>query len=42
MAGKYGDLEEKCRKSLEHYKKDLGRMRGGRVKHQILEGNTVA
>lgn len=41
MSGKYGDLEQKFGKSIEHYKKELGRMRGGRATPQILEGITV-
>ena len=41
MAGKFNDLEAKCKKTIEHFKRDLGRLRGGRANVSILEGITV-
>jgi len=41
MSGKYGDLEGKCRKTVEHFKVELGRLRGGRATTSILEGIQV-
>lgn len=41
MSGKFGDLEGKCKKTIEHYKKDLGRVRTGRASTSLLEGIQV-
>jgi len=41
MSGKYNDLEAKCKKTAEHFKTDLGRLRGGRATTSLLEGVTV-
>lgn len=38
MAGKFVELEQKCKKSLEHFKKDLQRLRTGRATTSLLEG----
>lgn len=38
MVGKYDDLEEKCRKTVEHFKRELSRVRTGRANASILEG----
>jgi ribosome recycling factor len=35
------DLREKCGKTVEHLKKEAGRMRSGRASPQLLEGLTV-
>jgi ribosome recycling factor len=40
-AGNYGDLSNKCKKTLEHFKKELGRVRTGRASASILEGIMV-
>ena len=40
MAG-HAELEDKCKKTLEHMKKDLSRMRTGRAHTSLLEGITV-
>ena len=41
MAGKYNDLDAKCKKTAEHFKIELGRLRTGRANSAILEGVTV-
>lgn len=41
MSQRYSDLEEKCKKSVEHFKSELGRMRSGRATTGLLEGITV-
>lgn len=41
MTGKYNDLEARCKKTAEHFKTDLGRLRGGRATTSLLEGITV-
>jgi ribosome recycling factor len=41
MAGKFADLESKCKKSVEHFKKDLQRLRTGRATTSLLEGITA-
>lgn len=38
MAAQLRDLDEKCKKTIEHFKKDLGRMRTGRASTSMLEG----
>jgi ribosome recycling factor len=38
MAGKFADLEAKCKKSVEHFKKDLKSLRTGRATTSILDG----
>lgn len=39
--GKYGDLENKCKKSIEHLKTEAGRLRTGRANAGMLEGVSV-
>jgi len=39
--GKYGDLEGKCKKTIEHLKLDAGRLRTGRANSGMLEGVSV-
>lgn len=41
MAGKFGDLEDKCKKTVEHFKKELQRLRTGRASTSLLEGLMV-
>lgn len=41
MAGKFGDLEQKCKKTVEHFRKELQRLRTGRASTSLLEGITV-
>lgn len=41
MTGKYGDIEEKCKKTVEHFKKELQRLRTGRASTSLLEGLMV-
>lgn len=41
MSVQYGDLEQKCKGSIEHFKKDLGKMRTGRASSGLLEGIMV-
>lgn len=41
QAGSYGDLSNKCKKTLEHFKKELGRVRTGRASASLLEGIMV-
>lgn len=41
MAGKFGDLEEKCKKTVEHFKKEVQRLRTGRASTQLLDGLMV-
>ncbi len=38
MAGKYGDLDPKCKKTVEHFKVEIGRLRTGRAHTSLLEG----
>ncbi|MBX7145036.1 MAG: ribosome recycling factor [Oligoflexia bacterium] len=41
MAGKFTDLEQKCKKTAEHFRKELQRLRTGRASASLLEGLTV-
>lgn len=41
MAGKFADVEDKCKKSVEHLKKELQRLRTGRASTSLLEGLMV-
>jgi len=41
MALNYSELETKCKKTIEHFKKDLGRVRTGRATTTILDGLQV-
>jgi len=41
MAGEYADLETKCTDSIEHFKRELTRMRSGRASTGLLEGLMV-
>jgi ribosome recycling factor len=38
MAGNFGELEGKCKKTVEHFKTDLGRIRTGRANAKLLDG----
>ena len=38
MAGRFDEFKSQCTKALEHFKKDLGRLRTGRASTSILEG----
>lgn len=38
MSGKFDDLEQKCKKTIEHFKRDMGKMRTGRANSSMLEG----
>ena len=38
MASKFAELEQKCKKTIEHFKKELGRVRTGRASSALLEG----
>jgi ribosome recycling factor len=41
MATPFAALEESCKKTIEHFKKELGRLRTGRANGSMLEGLTV-
>lgn len=41
MAGKFADLEQKAKKTIEHFKVEAGRLRTGRASPQLLEGVKV-
>jgi len=41
MGQNFADLELKCKKSAEHFKKDLGKLRTGRAATSILDGMQV-
>jgi ribosome recycling factor len=41
MAGKFGDLEDKCKKTVEHFKKEVQRLRTGRASASLLDGLMV-
>lgn len=41
MSGKYGDLDSKCKKTIEHFKAEIGRLRTGRAHTSLLEGIQV-
>ena len=41
MSGKFENLEQKCKKTIEHFKRDLGRIRTGRANANLLEGVNV-
>ncbi len=41
MATVFAALEESCRKTIEHFKKELGRMRTGRATSSMLDGIVV-
>lgn len=38
MANDFGGLKDQCVKTLEHYKKELSRLRSGRASTSLLEG----
>lgn len=38
---RFKDLESKCKGTIEHFKKELGKMRTGRASSGLLEGITV-
>lgn len=38
MANDFGGLKEQCVKTLDHYKKELSRLRSGRASTALLEG----
>lgn len=38
---RFKDLENKCKGTMDHFKKELGRMRTGRASSGLLEGITV-
>lgn len=38
MAGHLGAIEDSCKKTIEHFKKDLSKLRTGRASASILEG----
>jgi len=41
MAGKFADLDAKCRNTIEHFKKEMKAVRTGRASAGLLEGLTV-
>jgi ribosome recycling factor len=41
MATVFAALEESCKKTIEHFKKELGRMRTGRATSSMLDGIVV-
>jgi ribosome recycling factor len=41
MAGKYGDLDVHCKKTVEHFKVEISRLRTGRAHTSLLEGIQV-
>lgn len=41
MSPGFADLEDKCKKTIEHFRKDLGRLRSGRAHASLLEGVTA-
>lgn len=41
MSEHFGDLVERCKKSVEHFKKDIARIRTGRANSALLEGLMV-
>ncbi len=41
MAGKFGNVEEQCKKTVEHFKKEVQRLRTGRASTSLLDGLTV-
>lgn len=38
MAGNFPQLEGECKKSVEHFRKELGRLRTGRASSALLDG----
>ena len=38
MAGNFSNLEAQCKKTAEHFKKELGRVRTGRANTSLLDG----
>jgi ribosome recycling factor len=41
MSAKFDNYKQQCAKTLEHFKKDLARLRTGRASPALLEGLTV-
>ena len=41
MSTPFAVLEDSCKKTIEHFKKELGRMRTGRANGSVLEGIVV-
>lgn len=41
MAGGFTELDTKCKKSVEHFKKELGKVRTGRASASLLDGLMV-
>jgi len=41
MSTKFTELEQACKKAIEHFKKDLGRLRTGRASTSLLDGLMV-
>ena len=41
MAGHFAEFETKCRKTVEHFRKDLSHVRTGRASASLFEGITV-
>ncbi len=41
MAGQFDAYKQSCAKAIEHFKKDLSRLRSGRASTSLLEGLTV-
>lgn len=41
MVQKFTDLEDRCKKTIEHFKKEISRMRTGRASTSLLDGLMV-
>jgi ribosome recycling factor len=41
MAANFAEFDSKCKKTIEHFKKDLGRLRTGRAAPSLLDGLQV-
>ena len=41
MAGEFKQLEDECTKTVEHFKKDIGKVRTGRAQTGLIEGLMV-
>ena len=41
MSGKFDNYKAQCAKTLDHYKKELSRLRSGRATPTLLEGLNV-
>jgi ribosome recycling factor len=41
MTLQFADLDAKCKKSVEHFKNDLGRVRTGRASSSLLDGMMI-